>query len=168
MLPGALIIAVLALTYGAFGNPPVALTLFLEVKAAIVIRVIRALIKIDKRALIKPSHKRLAMAAFFALFVFALPFPLVIFFAALFGALGTSAPDATTPLPTGSIRKSVAILRIGGLLWAAPIVIVALSDNPFLIEVGIFFSTLAAVTFGGAYAVLAYVIQEVVVTFSRP
>ncbi|MFT6074131.1 MAG: chromate transporter [Yoonia sp.] len=165
VLPGALIIAVLALTYGAYGNLPVVQALFLGVKAAVVIIVIGALIKIAKRALIKPSHKWLAIATFFALFVFALPFPLVVLIAALFGAMGTSAPETITPLPTGSMRKSVVILCVGGLLWAAPIVVVTLSDNRFLIEVGIFFSTLAVVTFGGAYAVLAYMTQEVVVTF---
>jgi len=165
VLPGALIIAVLALAYGAFGNLPVVQALFLGVKAAVVIIVIGAFIKIAKRALIKPSHKWLAFTAFVALFVFALPFPLVILIAALFGAIGASSTQATTPLPTGSMRKSVAILSTGCLLWAAPIVVVVLSDNRFLVEVGVFFSTLAVVTFGGAYAVLAYMTQEVVVTF---
>jgi len=165
VLPGALIIAVLALAYGAFGNLPVVQALFLGVKAAVVIIVIGALIKIAKRALIKPSHKWLAFTAFVALFVFALPFPLVILIAALFGAIGASSTQATTPLPTGSMRKSIAILSTGCLLWAAPIVVVVLSDNRFLVEVGVFFSTLAVVTFGGAYAVLAYMTQEVVVTF---
>ena len=165
VLPGALIIAVLALAYGAFGNLPVVQALFLGVKAAVVIIVIGAFIKIAKRALIKPSHKWLAFTAFVALFVFALPFPLVILIAALFGAIGASSTQATTPLPTGSMRKSVAILSTGCLLWAAPIVVVVLSDNRFLVEVGVFFSTLAIVTFGGAYAVLAYMTQEVVVTF---
>ena len=165
VLPGALIIAVLALAYGAFGNLPVVQALFLGVKAAVVIIVIGALIKIAKRALIKPSHKWLAFTAFVALFVFALPFPLVILIAALFGAIGASSTQATTPLPTGSMRKSIAILCTGCLLWAAPIVVVVLSDNRFLVEVGVFFSTLAIVTFGGAYAVLAYMTQEVVVTF---
>ena len=165
VLPGALIIAVLALAYGAFGNLPVVQALFLGVKAAVVIIVIGALIKIAKRALIKPSHKWLAFTAFVALFVFALPFPLVILIAALFGAIGASSTQATTPLPTGSMRKSIAILSTGCLLWAAPIVVVVLSDNRFLVEVGVFFSTLAIVTFGGAYAVLAYMTQEVVVTF---
>jgi len=165
VLPGALIIAALALAYGAFGNLPVVQALFLGVKAAVVIIVIGALIKIAKRALIKPSHKWLAMAAFAALFVFALPFPLVILIAALLGAIGASSTQATTPLPTGSMRKSIAILSTGCLLWAAPIVVVVLSDNRFLVEVWVFFSTLAVVTFGGAYAVLAYMTQEVVVTF---
>ena len=165
VLPGALIIAVLALAYGAFGNLPVVQALFLGVKAAVVIIVIGAFIKIAKRALIKPSHKWLAFTAFVALFVFALPFPLVILIAALFGAIGASSTQATTPLPTGSMRKSIAILSTGCLLWAAPIVVVVLSDNRFLVEVGVFFSTLAIVTFGGAYAVLAYMTQEVVVTF---
>ncbi len=165
ILPGAIVIALLALTYGAYGNLPVVQALFLGVKATVVIIVIAALLKIGKRALTKPFHKWLAVAAFVALFFFALPFPLVVLVAALFGAMGQITDEENIPLPSGSLRKSAAILCIGGMLWAAPVVAIAISENPFLMEVAVFFSTLAVVTFGGAYAVLAYMTQEVVVTF---
>ena len=165
ILPGAIVIALLALTYGAYGNLPVVQALFLGVKATVVIIVIAALLKIGKRALTKPFHKWLAVAAFVALFFFALPFPLVVLVAALFGAMGQITDEENIPLPSGSLRKSAAILCIGGMLWAAPVVAIAISENPFLMEVALFFSTLAVVTFGGAYAVLAYMTQEVVVTF---
>jgi chromate transporter len=165
ILPGAIVIALLALTYGAYGNLPVVQALFLGVKATVVIIVIAALLKIGKRALTKPFHKWLAVAAFVALFFFALPFPLVVLVAALIGAMGQITDEENIPLPSGSLRKSAAILCIGGMLWAAPVVAIAISENPFLMEVAVFFSTLAVVTFGGAYAVLAYMTQEVVVTF---
>ena len=165
ILPGAIVIALLALTYGAYGNLPVVQALFLGVKATVVIIVIAALLKIGKRALTKPFHKWLAVAAFVALFFFALPFPLVVLVAALFGAMGQITDEENIPLPSGSLRKSAAVLCIGGMLWAAPVVAIAISENPFLMEVAVFFSTLAVVTFGGAYAVLAYMTQEVVVTF---
>jgi len=165
ILPGAIVIALLALTYGTYGNLPVVQALFLGVKATVVIIVIAALLKIGKRALTKPFHKWLAVAAFVALFFFALPFPVVVLVAALIGAMGQITDEENIPLPSGSLRKSAAILCIGGMLWAAPVVAIAISENPFLMEVAVFFSTLAVVTFGGAYAVLAYMTQEVVVTF---
>ena len=165
ILPGAIVISVLALTYGAYGNLPVIQALFLGVKAAVVIVVIEALLKIAKRALIKPIHKWLALSAFIALFLFAVPFPLVILIAGLIGASGHITAETPPALPSGSIRKSVTILCIGGALWAAPVVAIALGDSPFLMDVAVFFSTLAVVTFGGAYAVLAYMTQAVVVTF---
>lgn len=165
ILPGAIVITLLALTYGAYGNLPVVQALFLGVKATVVIIVIAALMKIGKRALTKPFHKWLAATAFIALFFFALPFPLIVLVAALIGAMGQINDNGTIPLPSGSLRKSAMILCLGGILWAAPVAAIAVSENSFLMDVVVFFSTLAVVTFGGAYAVLAYMTQEVVVTF---
>lgn len=165
ILPGAMAITLLALTYGAYGNLPVVQALFLGVKATVVIIVIAALLKIGKRALTKPIHNWLAAAAFVALFFFALPFPLVVLLAGLIGATGHITNEATIPLPSGILRKSTAIVCVGGILWAAPVAAIAASENPFLMDIAVFFSTLAVVTFGGAYAVLAYMTKEVVVTF---
>jgi chromate transporter len=165
VLPGALVIMVLALAYGAYGNLPVVQALFLGVKATVVIIVIEALLKIARRALVERAHLFLAVAAFVALFFFALPFPLVIALAALIGALGQTGAVTTPTIRSGSLRTSLSVLIIGGLIWAAPFGLIALSGNAFLLDVGTFFSTLAVVTFGGAYAVLAYMTQEVVVSF---
>lgn len=165
VLPGALVIMVLALAYGAYGNLPVVQALFLGVKATVVIIVIEALLKIARRALVKRAHLFLAVAAFVALFFFALPFPLVIALAALIGALGQTGAVTTPTIRSGSLRTSLSVLVIGSVIWAAPFGLIALSGNAFLLDVGIFFSTLAVVTFGGAYAVLAYMTQEVVVSF---
>lgn len=166
VLPGALVIAVLALAYGAYGNLPVVQALFLGVKATVVIIVIEALLKIAKRALIRPEHLILAVCAFVALFLFALPFPLVIAVAALIGALSKPG-EATTPTSqTGNLQHSLTVIAVGALIWAAPFGLIAVTGNAFLQDIGIFFSTLAVVTFGGAYAVLAYMTQEVVVSYA--
>ncbi|PJI91724.1 chromate transporter [Yoonia maricola] len=166
VLPGAVVIMALALAYGSYGNMAIVQALFLGVKATVVIIVIEALIKIAKRALIKPAHMILATFAFIALFLFALPFPLVILLAAIIGALGQPGEAAARKVQSGTMRQSMRIILIGAAIWAAPFGIIALSGNTFLQEIGVFFSTLAVVTFGGAYAVLAYMTQEVVVSYA--
>lgn len=165
VLPGAVLIVVLALSYGAYGNLPFVQALFLGVKATVVVIVILALRKIAARAFHHPSHPWIAACAFTALFVFAVPFPLVVLIAAIIGAFCTQAAGATVSLPQGRIKSSLMALGIGALLWAAPMVVVVLSGNAFLFDIGLFFATLAVVTFGGAYAVLAYMTQEVVVSY---
>ncbi len=165
VLPGAFVIMVLALAYGTYGNLPVVQALFLGVKATVVIIVIEALIKISKRALLKTSHLVLAASAFVALFFFAVPFPFVVLVAGLIGALGQPGEAVTYQPQSGTLMHSLRVILIGGHLWAAPLAMIAFSGNTFLQEVGLFFSTLAVVTFGGAYAVLAYMTQEVVVSF---
>ncbi|MDP5085896.1 MAG: chromate efflux transporter [Yoonia sp.] len=166
VLPGAIVIMGLALLYGAYGNLPVVQALFLGVKATVVIIVIEALIKIARRALTGPRHLVIACAAFVALFFFAVPFPVVILAAGIAGALDPAPQTDHPDIPAGSLRQSLVIAVIGGLIWAAPIAAIAVADNAFLMDIGLFFSTLAVVTFGGAYAVLAYMTQEVVVSYA--
>lgn len=165
ILPGAIVIMGLALAYGSYGNLPIVQALFLGVKATVVVIVIEALIKISRRALVKTPHSIIAICAFVTLFFFALPFPLVIVVAAIIGALGHYADETNQTTQLGSLRSSGLVILFGGLIWAAPFVPIILTDNTFLQDVAIFFSTLAVVTFGGAYAVLAYMTQEVVVSF---
>lgn len=165
VLPGALVIMVLALAYGAYGNLPVVQALFLGVKATVVVIVVEALIKIGKRALVGPQHLALALGAFIALFFFALPFPLVILIAGIIGALGQPGEAVAQVVPSGTLRRSLGVVLVGGLIWAAPFAVIASVESSFLQDIGVFFSTLAIVTFGGAYAVLAYMTQEVVVSY---
>jgi len=165
VLPGALVIMALALAYGTYGNLPLVQALFLGVKATVVIIVIEALIKIAKRALTKTRHVALACCAFVALFFFALPFPIVILAAAIIGAIGQPGPATQYAPRSGTLRQSLIIVAVGGLIWAAPFGLIALTGNAFLQDIGLFFSTLAVVTFGGAYAVLAYMTQEVVTSY---
>lgn len=165
VLPGALVIMALALAYGTYGNLPLVQALFLGVKATVVIIVIEALIKIAKRALTKTRHVALACCAFVALFFFALPFPIVILAAAIIGAIGQPGPATQYAPHSGTLRQSLMIVAVGGLIWAAPFGLIAITGNAFLQDIGLFFSTLAVVTFGGAYAVLAYMTQEVVTSY---
>ena len=165
VLPGAIIIGLLALAYGTYGNLPMARAIFLGVKATVVIIVIEALIKIAKRALKSRAHLLIAAGGFVALFFFALPFPLVILIAAGCGAWLARNDTPTMPTTTTTHHNSLIIITIGAAIWAAPFAFILLSDSTFLRDVGLFFSTLAVVTFGGAYAVLAYMTQEVVVGY---
>ncbi len=161
VIPGAAVIAALALLYLSFGDQPLVHAAFVGVKAAVIAIVIEALLRVAKRALKGRLHIALAAAAFVALAVFHLPFPLVILAAGLIGALAAN-PETVAPLPAppayGALRAGLA----AGALWAAPLLATKAAGASFLLEIGIFFSKLAVVTFGGAYAVLAYMAQEVV------
>ena len=164
LLPGAIVIAVLALCYGAYGDLPVVQALFLGVKATVVVIVIEALIRIARRALKRPAHLVIAALAFVALFLLALPFPLVVLAAGLAGA-ALQRDHATATAPPARLSRALLILLAGLAIWAAPLIPIALSGDSFLLDIGTFFSKLAVVTFGGAYAVLAYMTQEVVVAY---
>jgi chromate transporter len=161
VLPGAAVIAALALLYLSFGDQPLVRAAFVGVKAAVIAIVLEALLRISKRALKGRLHYALAAAAFVALAVFHLPFPLVILVAGLIGAL--TAPHAEAPSrPAPAPARALRVAAIAGALWAAPLFAAKAVGATFLTEIGIFFSKLAVVTFGGAYAVLAYMAQEVV------
>ena len=165
VLPGALVILVLALAYSSFGDLQFVQAAFLGVKATVVIIVVQALIKVAGRALKGPLYTVLAVAGFLALFFFALPFPFVIAIAAVSGAAFAQkqAQASKTALP--DLGPSLRVALIGAVIWAVPLVAVWMMDQKFLFDVGMFFSKLAIVTFGGAYAVLAYMTQEVVDTY---
>ena len=161
VLPGAAVIAALALLYLSFGDQPLVRAAFVGVKAAVIAIVFEALLRISKRALKGRLHYALATAAFVALAAFHLPFPLVILFAGLIGAV--TAPQAEAPSrPAPPPARALRVAAIAGALWAAPLLAAKAAGATFLTEIGIFFSKLAVVTFGGAYAVLAYMAQEVV------
>ncbi|UOA31872.1 putative chromate transport protein [Sulfitobacter sp. DSM 110093] len=164
VVPGAIFIAVLALLYAWYGQLLLVQTAFLGIKAAVIIVVFQALIKVSSKALQGRLGWALALGSFIALFVFGLPFPLIILGAAAVGMIAkepAAAPE-NVQLPRA---HSVRTMLIWGALWAAPLVILALLGNEFLLQLGLFFSKLAVVTFGGAYAVLAYMTQTVVQDF---
>tara|TARA_R110002049_G_scaffold263500_2_gene439708 strand:- start:692 stop:1864 length:1173 start_codon:yes stop_codon:yes gene_type:complete len=164
VIPGAAVIMGLALAYGIYGALDWMQAAFLGVKATVVVIVLEALLKVSRRALKSVRHYVIAVMAFMALFLFAVPYPLVILLAGVTGIFGTS--DAAAPsdlrLPW---KTSAQIVGIGVLLWAGPLLVVALASSGFLLQIGLFFSKLAVVTFGGAYAVLAYMAQTVVTDF---
>ncbi|MGB7263444.1 MAG: chromate efflux transporter [Albidovulum sp.] len=161
VLPGALVILALAALYSTFGQLPLIAALFMGVKAAVVVIVIEALMRVAKRALKGRVERAIALGAFIAIFALNLPYPLVILMAAIVGARCLIQPIAASmPLPR---HPQLATTLVSGLcLWWAPIAGLALAGQGFLVAIGLFFSKLAVVTFGGAYAVLAYMTQTVV------
>ena len=173
IIPGALVVLLLSILYAyAADLSPVAAAL-LGVKAAVLAIVVEALLRIGKRALGTRFKQAIALAAFIALAVFSAPFPLVVLGAGVIGAVvAAKRPDLLAlKTKTGGAAaprvslKSVALTIIGWLaLWGAPLALAFLLLGPdhVLVEVGVFFSKLAMVTFGGAYAVLAYMAQEAV------
>lgn len=165
VVPGALVIAALALGYAAYGQVPLVQAAFLGIKAAVIIIVFQALRKLVAKALEGTAGWVLATTSFVALFVFGLPFPLIILVAGLWGAVFAARPTATSETPPRTAQvHSLSTLAIWGGLWAAPLGALWLLGQDFLLHLGLFFSKLAVVTFGGAYAVLAYMTQTVVQT----
>ncbi|MGC1496071.1 MAG: chromate efflux transporter [Sulfitobacter sp.] len=162
VVPGALVIAVLALGYAYFGQLPLVQAAFLGIKAAVIVVVFQALRKVAGKALHGTQGWVLAVLSFIALFVFGLPFPLIILLAGLWGMFHQNAPVPeveASQVPDNHAPKTIAIW---GALWAAPLIVLWMMGNDFLLNLGLFFSKLAVVTFGGAYAVLAYMTQTVV------
>lgn len=163
VLPGALLIAMLAFAYASFGALPMVQAAFLGIKAAVIIIVVHAILRLLGKALGRTDHRIIALMSFLALFAFNLPFPIVIAAAAMYGALTcTDHMQLKTALPW---RQSVIPVVVGSVLWALPLVAAWMFGAAFLLAVGLFFSKLAVVTFGGAYAVLAYMTQAVVTDY---
>jgi len=169
VLPGALVVFGLGWLYVLHGQAPVATAVLAGVKAAVLAFIVDALWRIGKRALKTRVDFLPALAAFFALYLFGVPFPYVIAAAALFGALvwrhATPAePAAETAHPRGGNALKAAL--VWGAAWLAPVALVFafLGPDHLLSEVAQLFSLLAVVTFGGAYAVLAYLQQQAVET----
>jgi chromate transporter len=166
VLPGALVILALASIYAAFGQVPLVEAVFFGIKATVVVIVIEALLRVARRALKQTDHWLLAALSFSAIFFLALPFPLIVLAAAIYGfARGAPASHAASaPVSVGAL----ATLRTIGVwlaIWLIPLLFVTLIAGPDSVfsQIGWFFSKLAVVTFGGAYAVLAYMAQDVVV-----
>ena len=167
VLPGALLVLALSMLYGAYGQTPTVAALFVGVKAAVLAIVLQALVRVANRAIKGRLDWTVAAAAFVAIFFFNLPFPLVIAAAAAAGyflrANEAVAPtsEAVTPVPLAQVLRTLAIWLA---VWIVPLLAVAAIFGPdhVLAQLAFFFSKLAVVTFGGAYAVLAYMAQEVV------
>ena len=164
VLPGALIMLGLGITYVYFGNFGIVGALFLGVKAAIVVIVLQALLRLAGKALQRPHQWMIAIIGFCGIFILALPFPLIIAMAAIYGFASNRQTQATTALPPLPNTKDTAktILVWAGIWWGPLLAIDLFAGAPLLAEIGYFFSKLAVVTFGGAYAVLAYMAQDVV------
>ena len=166
VIPGALVVLALSMLYAALGKLPVAEALLTGVKAAVLAIVVEALVRIARRGLKAGADKMLAAAAFVAIFFFGVPFPLIVMAAAIFGFLRGSDQPSSTPSPSAPvpIAQTVATTALWLAIWVVPLLAVAavFGKGHVLAQIGLFFSKLAVVTFGGAYAVLAYMAQDVV------
>jgi len=189
VLPGAAAILTLSVIYVTIGHVPLIAGIFLGLKAAVMALVVEAVLRVGRRALRSTVSRTLAAVAFFALFVFALPFPLVVIGAGVFGYAwtrggrtgfgasghGSRAADAPAPViddsalhrATPGAGRALRLLAVWLPLWFLPMGVAALLLGPehLYVQSGLFFAGMAVVTFGGAYAVLAYVAQRVVVDF---
>jgi chromate transporter len=176
VIPGALVMLALSMLYALAADLQWFAALFLGIKAAVLAIIAQALLRIAGRALKTPLQRVLAVAAFAALFLFDAPFPLVLLAALALGALvGARKPGWLALKPADPLadagpspwRASLQAALIWAAIWAAPMiaVLVFLGPEHVLWDIGVFFSQLAVVTFGGAYAVLAYMAQEAVSGF---
>lgn len=193
VLPGFLSIMALSVLYALFGQLGAVTALFFGLKAAVLVVVLQAVRRVGSRSLKNPVMIALAAGAFVALFVFKVSFPLVILSAGLIGFLGERAgskafrvggghgaaaanmvADADTVLGEGTpaharpnLRWSLTLSAALLVLWLAPVLACGafLGWTGVFAQIGVFFSKMAVVTFGGAYAVLAYVAQEAVQTY---
>lgn len=194
VLPGAVVMLTLSIAYALYAEIPLVAAAFVGVKAAVLIVVVEAVLRIGKRALRTAPMYLIAAAAFAAIFLFAVPFPIIVAGAALVGFVGgmtrpdlfvvikgQPADDAGTvsvvdamaargelghTAPSG--RRSLWLILIFGGLWGGPVAALfyAFGSGNVFSEEAAFFSKLAVVTFGGAYAVLAYMAQQAVETYS--
>jgi chromate transporter len=186
VLPGVLALLVLSAVYVAFGETTAVLAVFAGLAPAVLAIVAQAVVRVAKRALNSRALGAIAVLAFLALALFGVPFPIVVALAGLAGwALGRWRPSALpqkstaeaaedgpapvisddvlhTELPTN--RRTLRVLLVGLLVWGVPVAAVALLTGAHSVftQQGLFFSGAAVVTFGGAYAVLAYVAQQAV------
>lgn len=192
ILPGVIAIMALSWVYAIWGDVGFVSALFFGLKAAVLAIVLQAVVRVGKRALKNGAMQAIAAASFVAIFAFAAPFPLIVAAAALIGWAGAKArlaafqgggghgsvgkthvDDATTLLGeehgdlTGAARANAFLAGAAALvLWLLPVIaLVLLAPGSVFADIATFFSKLAVLTFGGAYAVLAWVAQEAVGTY---
>lgn len=190
VLPGVVCIMALSYLYAALGHVGVVAALFFGLKAAVLAVVLQAVVRVGSRALKNQVMVGIAAAAFVAIFFGSVPFPLIILAAGLLGWSGTRLGSPLFQIGGGHGKAGAKILAevdsllgegqpdharvtaatarraaaVWLLLWLVPVLalLVALGPDATFSRIAIFFSEMAVVTFGGAYAVLAYVAQQAV------
>ena len=193
ILPGYVAIMALSIVYALYGRTGFVEALFFGLKAAVLAIVLEAVVRIGRRALRNRTMVGIAAAAFVAIYILSLPFPLIVAAAGMAGYLGGRArlpaflagaghgpaaanvvADAQTALgeqlpahARPGLRWSLQVAAVCLLLWLGPVLVLlaTLGPDDVFSRIALFFSKLAVVTFGGAYAVLAYVAQAAVETY---
>jgi chromate transporter len=193
VLPGVIVIGTLSWLYATWQQLAVVTAIFFGLKAAVLAVVVEAVLRVGRRALKNATMVAIAAAAFLALYFFKVPFPLVILGAAMAGIAGQRWRPASFPAPASaatlaqgdylidrriarnelthtarSLRRSIIVLVTCLALWLAPVVaaMAFFGRDSVFAQQGMFFGQAALVTFGGAYAVLAYVAQRAVETYA--
>jgi len=193
VLPGALVMLALSIVYALYSSTTLVEGVFFGIKAAVLAIVVQACLRIGRRALHNRTLETLAAVAFVAIFFLRIPFPWIVAGAALAGMLGARIAPAQFPAASHggahgdaaaqgvvdrriadgdldhtrpSLRRALVVLLVCIALWFAPLaLVVAVYDSSHVLaQQAMFFSKLAVVTFGGAYAVLAYMAQAAVET----
>ena len=167
VLPGAALILLLSILYAEYGAVPAVTALFTGIKAAVLAIVVEALLRISKKSLKDTTEYAIAALSFAAIFFLGVPFPVIVLAAGLFGyvrGLGAKADTvavAAVPVP---ILQTLQTIGIWLAIWIVPLAAIAwvFGGDHVLAKLAWFFSKLAVVTFGGAYAVLAYMAQDAV------
>jgi chromate transporter len=171
ILPGFFILSVLSALYAAYQETTLVAALFFGLKAAIIAVVVEALIRIGKRALKGRGAYLIAAAAFISLSLLDIPFPIVVLGAGLVGWMMARRSDPATHVTNGSALsdrvpwgRTARVVAVCFVLWWAPVAVLALmfGTQSVWVTEGLFFGHAATVTFGGAYALLAYVAQQAV------
>ncbi len=194
VIPGFLFMLLLSILYAGYHNLSIVQWLFFGLKPAVLAIVLEAVLRIGRRALKNRTMVAFAALAFVAIFFYDVPFPIIILSAAVIGFLGQrvmpqafalkhgttdNKPDCNGPavdvmLDSGnvshvrpSLSGSLRVLLVWSSLWFAPIIVIYLflGSQSVFFQQGVFFSQTAVVTFGGAYAVLAYVAQQAVESY---
>jgi len=167
VLPGALVMLAFSLLYVMGQGIPVVDGALLGIKAAVLVIVVEALIRIGKRALKTRLLVGLAGMAFVGIFFLDLPFPLIVAIAAVIGFFTTKGIASPSLPMEGRWRQAGIAVALGLVLWWLPLLlcVMFLGKEHVLVDIGVFFSKLAVVSFGGAYALLAYMAQQAVETY---
>ncbi len=191
VVPGIIAIMVLSWVYAAFGQVPIVAALFFGLKGAVLAIVLHAVHRVGSRALKSVAMIALAILAFVAIFFSRVPFPLIVLIAGIIGFIGARAGSSAfvvgghgasggvtagdsllgNDLPEHARPTVGRALRVSALwlaLWLGPVIaiIATLGGGHTFSEIGVFFSKMAVVTFGGAYSVLAYMAQQAVENYA--
>ena len=166
VLPGAIVMLAVSLLYVLGRGVPLIDGALFGIKAAVLVIVVEALIRIGRRALKSRLLIGIAAGAFTGIFFLDLPFPLIVAIAAGMGFFLTRSPQAASrgePVP-GRWRQFATSTVVGLALWWTPVALAVmfLGTGHVMTQIGLFFSKLAVVSFGGAYALMAYMAQEAV------
>lgn len=169
VIPGALIVLALSILYVTTRGAPLVEGLFFGIKAAVLVIIAQAIIKMSGRVARRPSLYAVMAISFLAIAFFEIPYPVVVVAAAMIGAVAApaDAPIAErTAAPDGRFARTLRMVGLWLVIWWAPVALAAalLGPSHIIVELGLFFSQLAVVTFGGAYALLAWLAQAAVET----